>query len=121
MADIFFFEQGADPRPPDEVRIEELQAAPYPDGRRVKLKLVVTPFIERPNLDVEVFNSAGESVATVDILETMTTAVELTVHLRSPRPEGEHTLRARLYYEEMPDQDTREVVFTVTPPEFDTS
>lgn len=116
MAELFFFEQGAEPRPPDEVRIERVTAVPYVDGRRVKLQLVLTPFAERPSLDIEVVNAAGQSVATVDILETMTPTMDLTVHLRGPQPEGEHRLLVRLYYGEAPPQDVHELSFEIAAP-----
>ncbi len=42
--------------PPDQVRFRSLLAEPHPDGRRVRLELGVTPFLERPNTEIELRN-----------------------------------------------------------------
>ena len=36
-----------DARPPEEMRILDLSAEPYADGRRVRVLVKITPFIER--------------------------------------------------------------------------
>ena len=112
MDDIFFFEQGGDQKPPAEVQIEQLTAQPMADGKRIKVALVVTPFLEKPNLELEIVDSEGRVVSSADILETMTIKMELTMHIRSASSEGEHTLRASLYYREQPVQHTMETIFT---------
>jgi hypothetical protein len=87
-------------RPPADVRITEASLQPYPDGRRVKLNLRLTPFLERPSLDATVTNAAGDEVASLSLIEAMDTEFDFTVHLRGPRPAGEHELRLELYYTE---------------------
>ena len=43
-----------------EVRIIELRAEPWPeDGRRVRIHLEVTPFLERPNLEVPITDASS--------------------------------------------------------------
>jgi hypothetical protein len=60
--EIEFVEPDDVPRPKAEVGIRWVTARPYADGRRVRLDVGLTPFLERPNLEFEVVNSAGESV-----------------------------------------------------------
>lgn len=97
--DIFLQDPNEIPLPPAEVRIETLTADPYPDGRRVRVSLTVTPFQQRPNLDIIVTNPSGDQLAQASIIESMTRKMELTLHLRGPQPLGSHHLEAVLFYE----------------------
>ena len=116
MADeLAFFESDEVPRPKDEVQILRLAARPYPDGRRVRLDVSLTPFLERPNLEFEVFEPSGETVGAMSVIESMDHEFELTLHLRSPQPRGKHTLRLRLFYLDGPPAVTAETTFDVTP------
>jgi hypothetical protein len=130
--DIFLQDPNEIPLPPAEVRIETLTAEPYPDGRRVRVSLLVTPFQQRPNLDLVVTNSSGDQVAQASIIESITRKMELTLHLRGSQPLGAHRLEAILFYEKRlpaPDEesqplpapeiqlvDQRQLVFDIQPP-----
>jgi hypothetical protein len=106
--DIFFQDPNEIPLPPAEVRILEFRASPYPDGRRVRVYLEVTPFQKRPNVDVSVDDKIGNTAAEVSIIETMTRKMEFTIHLRVPKPEGTYSVDAVVYYkpvEENPGAD----------------
>lgn len=115
MDDVFFFDEGLQASSKEDVRIEELMVEPYPDGDRVRLKITVTPFFVKPNLSIVVTNSVGETVAATEVLEVMSPRNELTLHLRGERIEGDHTLRATLYFDESDDEpgpvEIRESVF----------
>ena len=113
MADVFFFEEGCEPRPKEAVRIEELKAEPYADGHRVRITITLTAFVERPNLRIVVTNSAGDPVASSDVLELISPRNELTLHVRGPQPEGKYTVRAELYYDEPELLETKEAVFSM--------
>lgn len=97
--DIFLQDPNEIPLPPADVRIESLTAEPYPDGRRVRVALSVTPFQQRPTLDLTIHNAAGDLVSQASIIESMTRKIELTLHLRGPQPLGAHRLEAVLFYE----------------------
>ena len=112
MSEVFFFDEGAEPRERSAVRMEQVVAQPYPDGQRVRIKVVLTPFFEKPNLVLTITNSTGQQMATADILETMLHVNELTMHLRSAESSGDYALRVDLYYGAEPAQDTRTVEFT---------
>lgn len=117
MPDEFeFVEPEEAPRPKEEVAIRRLTARPYPDGRRVRLDVSLTPFLERPCLEFEVVNAAGEPVGAMAVIESMDHELELTLHLRGPEPRGAHTLRLRVFYPEGPPEVTAETTFEVQPP-----
>lgn len=90
------------PRPRDEVRIRELSVTPYPDGRRLRVQLLLTPFapVDRPNLEITARRVDGLMVASVSVIESMQHHLNLTIHLRDPQPvPGEYVVQADLYYE----------------------
>lgn len=89
------------PRPPEEVRIEEVETAVYPDRRRVYVHVRVTPFLVRPNLLIAIRAADGRIVSELSIIETMHNDMEFTVHLRdlTGDPEGEYAVVIDLFYE----------------------
>ena len=84
--------------PPEEVRILELTAVPYPDKKRVLVNLVMTPFQIRPHLDMIILDPNGNPVATTSIIEPMAWKQELTIHLRTEALDGDYKLITRLFY-----------------------
>ncbi|HUN22093.1 MAG TPA: hypothetical protein PK299_03050 [Anaerolineales bacterium] len=113
--DITFFEMGADPRPREEVRLEQVGALPLPDGRRIWSQIIITPFLDKPNLELTLFAPDGRPVGGTSILEVMSPKVEPTVHVRIPQPQGRFRLRVELYYDQNPPQDSAEVYFDLPP------
>ncbi|HLB47876.1 MAG TPA: hypothetical protein VJL59_12785, partial [Anaerolineales bacterium] len=103
------------PQPPELVKIESLQARVYPDGRRVRLDIVVTPFVERPNLEFTITNTEGREVASLSVIESMDYKFEMTAHLRGPQPVGRYTLRGELFYDPESPRKVAEITFDVTP------
>ena len=58
MSNINFFESNDVPQPRDKVKIERVDTQPYPDGWRVKVIVEVTPFEDRPSLEIRVRSGA---------------------------------------------------------------
>lgn len=90
------------PQPRNEVRIRELLVMPYPDGKRLKVQLLLTPFApaDRPNLEITARRVGGPMVASVSVIESMQHHLNLTIHLRDQQPlPGEYVVQADLYYE----------------------
>jgi hypothetical protein len=108
--DIFFQDPNAIPLPPNEVRIKSLKAEPWPDNRRVRITLEVTPFQKRPNGEVSITNPLGDEVASVSIIESIVPLMEFTMHLRGENLPGEYRLSATLFY--LPNAEAQE-----SPPE----
>jgi hypothetical protein len=96
--DIFFQDPTQVPLPPNEVRVTELRATMYADGRRVKVTLALTSFQKRPNLSLEIRDALEQVLAETEIIETMTPNLDLTLHLRHPNPQPPYTLFAILFY-----------------------
>jgi len=126
MSDLHFYDEGEDlplPRPKAEVRFTDASLLPLADGRRVKLHFALTPFAERPSVEMTVTNASGREVATMSLIEAMDTDFDFTVHLRGPQPQGEHTLRLTMFYLEGDDPDAprqivdeRDLIFTAVSP-----
>ncbi|SRR5258708_1095565 len=105
MSNIDFFNLSDVPQPPEKIIVEKLAATPYPDGWRVKVSVDVTPFQQRPNLEIQVRSREGRVVSELSVIETMIRHMEFTMHLRGlDSPRGSYTLSAALYYGEDPSQ-----------------
>ncbi len=89
------------PRPPEEVHIRSLQVEPYPDGRRMRVSIELSPFQQAPDLSLRVLNSQGEEVADLSIIAAHQTKLGLTVHLRDPEPQGQFTFETMVLYEDL--------------------
>lgn len=103
----------------EDVRITEIKTEVSPEGRRVAVDIIMTPFIERPSLQVRILNASGEKAAALSIVESLDTTVGVVMHLRDQQPTQEYTLQALLYFaspgSERTRQDihTKEVSFTI--------
>ena len=96
--DMFFADPGDVPVPPDEVRIRELKVDPYPDGRRVRVNIDVTPFQKKPQGEVVIRDEEGNVETTANIIEPIENRIEITMHLRKPDTAGQYTVHVRLMY-----------------------
>ncbi|MCU0485008.1 MAG: hypothetical protein MUC85_02760 [Anaerolineales bacterium] len=103
MMDLLFNDPDLIPLPAEEVRIREFRLEPWPDGRRVKVILQVDPFQKRPSLEVVVWDDAGVDAAKVSVIESITTRIEFTIHLRRPEPAGAYRAQATLFYQAFPE------------------
>lgn len=100
--------------PPAEVRITELTVEPWPDQRRVKVSVSVTPFLERPNVNAAIQDSQGHEVASITIVETIDFHMLFTMHIRADDPAGHYTLTASLTYPELEVVHQRMVTFELS-------
>ena len=123
--DIFFQDPTEVPLPPEEVRIRELRAQPYPDGQRLRIYLEVDPSQRRPSADLVIRDSTGSEVTNTSIVESMYRKMEITMHLRRPQPGERYTLSAVVFFVRQPPEgeepdprqrqvvDSREISFGV--------
>jgi hypothetical protein len=108
--DIFFAESDEIPLPPDEVRIRKFTAEPWPDGRRIKVYLEITPFQKRPSGEVLITGVDGTPVATANIVETIDPKMEINMHLRSSETVGVYNVSVVLFYlPDIPEEDEGEI------------
>ena len=68
------------------------EVEPYPDRKRVRLRIRLAPFEKPPDIEVEILNSEGKRIADTSVIEVHDRVFELTLHLRGPEDEG--TFRA---------------------------
>jgi len=107
--DIFFTDPNEVPLPPEEVRIIELRAEPWSDGRRVGIYLEVDPFQKRPNAEIKITDNQGQELAHVSIIESIERKMEMTMHLRGEIGNQICKVSATIYYatiDEEPEPDT---------------
>lgn len=100
---------------PQETRITSLSAAPYPDGYRLRVNIEMTPFQQRPHLEVLLIDADGDEVASSSIVEPMSWKIEFTMHIRGEL-KNPYTLEARLFYPDGPATEPQTFQFNVEPP-----
>jgi hypothetical protein len=113
--DINFTDLSEVPLPPKEVRIRDFRVEPYPDGKRVRVHLELTPFQKRPSGELFIFDPLGNRVATANIIETIDSKMELTMHLRTPDPWGEFKTRVIIFYTDSLEDITEDDQIVSTP------
>ncbi len=119
--DITFFDNPLEsPRSREDVRIKQVGLFVYDDMRRVAFGVELTPFLEGPSIEVRMTNARGEPAGTLNVIETNTPNLTLTLHLRDAERSDPYTLTATLYYAtpdtERVDVDERAVVFNALEP-----
>ncbi len=114
--DLTFVDSEGIPLPREDVRLRELSVTPLADRRRVRVEIRITPFLERPNLEVVLVAPGGETVSKVSVVETDSANLSLTMHLRSEPQAGEYAVRGALSYEMDPPQDVQERRFLLPEP-----
>ena len=100
--------------PPAETRILDLRTEPYPDGKRVRVALDLTPFLQKPYIELTLTASTGDEAASASIVEPMAWKLELNLHIRKADPaDSKYTLAARLSYPDLGDVDQREITLEI--------
>ncbi len=111
--DLQFFDSDEVPVPREEVRLRGLVARPLPGRTRVRVEVEITPFQERPNLDLALLDPRGDTVSRSTIVEADSPRLSVTLHLRSAPQPGKYSLRGDLSYQDAPAQDSRQVTFSL--------
>jgi hypothetical protein len=103
--------------PPEEVRSCDVEAASYEDGRRVRLRIRLTPFQVCPDLGIVVVDDEGTEVASSSVVENIATELGLTLPLRRRALAGTSTARVNLDCPGREPVDRAEIVFRTPPRE----
>ncbi|MFN8410857.1 MAG: hypothetical protein U0Z26_00570 [Anaerolineales bacterium] len=114
--DFFFPEDNLTRSVPEETKITSLSAETYPDGRRLRVNVEVTPFQKRPYIEVVLSNANGDEIASTSIVEPLSWKLEFTMHVRG-QVINPHSLNAKLYYPDGPSCEPVTFSFDVTPPQ----
>lgn len=125
MDDINLYLQNNDNLlPRDQVKITEVTATPYPGGRRVNVAIAITPFRERPNLEIAILrvpddgeDAQSKPVASTSVITIMTFRVDFNLHLRGVEdPAGTYSVKVALYYEDVQSpQHTYSIELIIAP------
>ena len=102
--------------PPESTRLLDLHAEQYPDGRRIRVNLELTPFLKRPEIELTLTDPAGETCASATIIEPMGWKLDLTMHLPTSRTTvGVFTLTAQVTYPDLGEVDRRSISIDILP------
>ena len=99
--DIFFTDPNDKPVPPEQMEIRKLDVQPYEDLRRVRIDFEISPFLQRPNIEIVVSNQNGQQVSQFSVVEGIENKMEFTLHLREPNPGGSYTLEMQVFYTDL--------------------
>lgn len=103
--------------PPAEIRLLDLRAEPDPERKRLRVVVDLTPFQQRPDIELDLKDSSGNEVASVSIIEPVGWKLELTLHIRKTGSVyGRYTLTANLSYPELGEIDRRSLIIEIPIP-----
>lgn len=127
MQPISFFDDGVElGKERADVRLKNLGVFVYEDGRRVAVGFELTPFRERPSLEIVATNARGEKAGSMTVIEALSPNFSLTLHLRDQEPTSDYELEAMVYYQDEGESsrmvvDRKRVTFDATEPGDQTS
>lgn len=97
---------------PQDMRLIELQAQPWPeDSRRVRITLEITPFLERPDLHVQIQDMQGTEISSITIIESIDSRMTFTMHIREERLAEDYQLTGSIQYADHGIVDQKTIPF----------
>ena len=117
--EFFFPEDNLNRATPEETQITKLTVEPYPDGYRLHVHIEMTPFQQRPHIDVMLTNGDGNEAASANIVEPLNWKIEFTMHIRNEL-KNPYTMEAVLFYPDGPKASPQTFTFDVKPPQSST-
>lgn len=103
------------PLPPEEVRIQSLDVTPYPDGRRMKIEVKLTPFQMSPDIDIIARDTDGKELASTSVIGSDNSDMVLTMHFKAENIPLQIAIRATVNYADVGTVDARGVELTLPP------
>ena len=109
------------PKTRDEVKLNQIGLYIYPEGRKVAVGLDITPFLERPSIEITVLNEHGERAAALTVIESLERNFTMTLHLRDKELTRLYQIQVVLYYSNVETRewltvDNQTATFDVTRP-----
>jgi len=92
----------------DDIKILSFDAEPYPDDRRVKVKLLLSSFLEGPNALITLSNKENQELTSVNIVNIFSLENEFTLHIPGNKNlPGTYIVNVEVFYveEEEIEQD----------------
>ncbi len=110
---------------PNNTRLLNISAELYPEGKLLQITLDMTPFQQRPYLDLVLFDSADNVVASTSVIEPAASNLELTLHLQGGAhiiandfgniTRGKYKLLTTLSYPDLGEIDRRVLFINISP------
>ena len=94
----FFDDPLQQPKSREDVRIKQIGLFIHDGLRRVTFGIELTPFLERPSIEMNMVNGQGEYAGSLSVIETMTPNFSLIVHFRDEALHDPYQLTAEIYY-----------------------
>jgi hypothetical protein len=94
----FYDDPNGGPQAKEAVRFNRLGLYMYPENRQVAVGFDITPFFEKPSIEVTITNDIGERAASLNVIEAMQPNFSLIMHLRDQVPTDTYQVEAVLYY-----------------------
>lgn len=98
---------------PTITRIEELKVEPWEDKSRLTIKVLLSPFQQRPSVRLLISTVQGEKIVETTIIETTDSAFELTMHLPKQIEAKQFLLQGIIIYENEETGDQMTIPFEV--------
>ena len=100
---------------PADTRLLNVRAELYSDGKRLKVGLDLTPFQQKPYLDLVLTDSSGKIITTTSIIEPVNWNLELNLHIRksSTSDNGVYKLTVVISYPDLGDVDRRDLTIEI--------
>ena len=109
--EIQFFDNRDDaPKNRDDVHILRARTEMAPEGRRVAVDMELTPFIERPTIEIRLVNDRGESAGLTNIIESLDRIIRVVMHMRDKTPAEKYQAQIRIYYAHIDEDMKRQMV-----------
>ena len=103
----FYDDPNEGPKAREDVRFNRLGLYMYPEDRQVAVGFDITPFLEKPSIEVTIINEVGIEAASLNVIEAMQPNFSLIMHLRDQAPTETYQVEAILYYPAIDDQEAR--------------
>jgi len=87
--------------PPEKVRFRELRVEAWPEGDKIRVHLQITPFTKPPDLEAILFDSSGNELSSVNVIENIDFNLVFTMHIRYPSTDHKYTLTGKISYEDI--------------------
>lgn len=95
----FFDDPEKAPKAREDVRINQLGMYLHDDRQRVAVGFDLTPFIERPSIEVTITNSVtGKEASSLHVIESLESNFTIIMHLRDKEPAELYDVVATVYY-----------------------
>lgn len=101
------------PQPPENIRIKNVKLRLFPDRRRVRVSIQLTPFEVPPNIEIDVLDDTKNRVANASIIEIGDPTMEVTIHLRGEVSAGKYSFTFNLGYQDLGEVHSHEVTLHV--------